>query len=147
MESSIRIYADGVFDIPHYGHFQLFKSIKQLYPNCILIIGVSGDEECKLYKRETIFTQQERVVTLEFCKYIDIILSDIPWIITSEFVDKHSIDYICHNGDPYPCGGISDIYKPWKDKGMLIHIPRTETISTTNIIERINNISKTQHQK
>lgn len=146
MDKQLIIYTDGVFDIPHYGHYKLFKYIKELYPNSFLIIGVSSDQDCKSYKNTTILTQNERVMTLESCKYIDKILTNIPWIITQEFIDKHSIDYICHDGNPYPCGDNKDIYKVWRDKGILITTPRTDTISTSNIIERIISRSKKMHQ-
>ena len=142
MKTDIRIYVDGVFDLTHYGHFALFKKIKQIYPSCILLVGVSSDEDCNKYKAKTIFTQDERIKSLSYCKYIDGIINDIPWIIDEQFVNKHSIDYICHDPLPYSYKDIDDIYKIWKNKGIFIGLNRTEEISTSDIINRI----KKQHQ-
>jgi choline-phosphate cytidylyltransferase len=142
MKTNIRIYVDGVFDLTHYGHFALFKKIKQIYPSGILLVGVSSDEDCTKNKTKTILTQDERIKSLSYCKYIDYIINDIPWIINEEFVKKNSIDYICHDPLPYLHKDTDDIYKIWKNKGMFIGLNRTEGISTSDIISRI----KKQHQ-
>jgi choline-phosphate cytidylyltransferase len=142
MKTNIRIYVDGVFDLTHYGHFALFKKIKQIYPTSILLVGVSSDEDCTRNKTKTILTHDERIKSLSYCKYIDNIINDIPWIVDEEFVKKNSIDYICHDPLPYLHKDTDDIYKIWKNKGMFIGLNRTEGISTSDIINRI----KKQHQ-
>ena len=138
----INIYVDGVFDLTHYGHFALFEKIKTVYPYSTLIIGVSSDEDCIQHKKKTILTQDERCKMISYCKYVDIILKKIPWIIDENFLEKHSIDYICHDPNAYSQNDIGDIYKKWKDKGIFIGINRLKGISTSDIVNRI----KSQHQ-
>ena len=48
------IYIDGIFDLFHFGHIELFKKCKNLFPKVILIVGVIGDKIATLYKRKPI---------------------------------------------------------------------------------------------
>ena len=136
------IYVDGVFDIFHYGHMELFRKIKLLFPNSFIIAGVSSDHDSKLYKRASILTCDERVKTLSYCKYIDKVISNIPWIIDNNFIEQHKIDYVCHDPIQYPSNDIDDVYKFCKEKGIFIGLNRTPNISTTEIIKRIKNIEE-----
>lgn len=38
-ENSVRVYADGVFDMFHYGHARFIKKVRDLFPNPYVIIG------------------------------------------------------------------------------------------------------------
>tara|TARA_B100000925_G_scaffold291103_1_gene278053 strand:- start:1930 stop:2364 length:435 start_codon:yes stop_codon:yes gene_type:complete len=131
------IYVDGVFDLVHYGHFELFKKIKVLIPNSHIIVGISKDIDNEMYKRPSILTQIEKAKTLVHSRYIDEILLDTPWIINQEFINKHNIDYVCHDPIPYSSDKKEDIYKFCKEKGIFLGINRTPLISTSNIISRI----------
>ncbi len=139
---AINIYVDGVFDLTHYGHFSLFEKIKKVYPFSKLIVGIAKDEDCILYKKRSILTQEERAKTISYCKYVDYVLTDIPWLINSEFISKHNITYICHDPRPYKTGDNKDIYKEWKDKGIFLGFNRQENISTSELVDRVKN----QHQ-
>lgn len=132
----MRIYADGVFDIFHYGHARLFEQIKKLYPDCYLIVGVCKDEDIAYYKRKPIFTWKERVESIQHCKWVDEVIEG-PWIITTDFMVKHKIDFVAHDNIPYPCESIEDVYELPKKNGQFIATHRTPSISTTDIIERI----------
>ena len=83
---------------------------------------------------------------ISYCKYVDIILKKVPWIIDEDFVEKHSIDYICHDPVAYSQNDIDDIYKKWKDKGIFIGINRLKGISTSNIVNRIKSLHQIQCQ-
>ena len=139
---TINIYVDGVFDLTHYGHFSLFEKIKKVYPFSNLIVGVSSDEDCIKYKKKTILTQDERIKTVSYCKYVDCVLKNCPWIINVEFISKHNITYICHDPRPYKSENVADIYKEWKDKGIFLGFNRQENISTSVLVDRVKN----QHQ-
>ena len=96
-----RIYVDGVFDLFHYGHIELFYKIKQLIPHSYIIVGISNDSDNEKYKTKSILTQDEKYKTIKHCKYVDHILTEIPWIINQDFINKHNINYVCHDPIPY----------------------------------------------
>jgi len=133
----IRIYLDGVFDMTHYGHFRLFKAIKDKFPNSIVIAGVAGDEDTLNLKGQTVMDEKERAEGIGHCKWVDEVVCPCPWIITQEFVDEHKIDYVAHDGNPYPSGDTGDIYDFVKKQGKFIATQRTDGISTTDLINRI----------
>jgi len=106
----LRIYLDGVFDMTHYGHFRLFKAIKDKFPNSIVIAGVAGDEDTLSLKGQTVMDETERAEGIGHCKWVDEVVCPCPWIITPEFLEQQKIDYVAHDGDPYPSSDSGDIY-------------------------------------
>jgi len=133
----LRIYLDGVFDLTHFGHYRLFKAVKDKFPNSSIIVGVSSDEETIRLKGQTLMNEQERAESIQHCKWVDEVICPCPWIVTQEFLDKHNIDYVAHDGLPYASGDDSDIYDFVKKQGRFIATQRTEGISTTDLINRI----------
>ena len=136
---SRRIYVDGIFDLFHYGHMEMFARIKKIFPTCHIIVGISKDCDTTKYKRKPILNSMERYQSIIHCKEVDEIIRDVPWIIDKAFIDKYNIDYICHDPIAYPSETTDDVYKEWKNKGIFIGINRTNNISSSNIIERIKN--------
>lgn len=114
----LRIYLDGVFDMTHFGHFRLFKSVKDKFPNSTIIVGVSGDEETIRLKGQTLMNQDERAETISHCKWVDEVVCPCPWIITQQFMDKQHIDYVAHDGLPYVSANSTDIYDFVKKQGI-----------------------------
>lgn len=57
-------------------------------------------------------------------------IEDAPWVVTDEFLDKHQIDYVCHDALPYAdTSGQSsdgDVYQHLRDKGKFLETQRTE---------------------
>ena len=43
---------------------------------------------------------------------MDEIITDAPWVITEEFINKHKIDYVTHDALPYSdaSGQSADVY-------------------------------------
>jgi choline-phosphate cytidylyltransferase len=132
-----RIYADGVFDLFHYGHMRYLKKAKSLFANVILIVGICSDEDTIIYKRKPIMSHRERIECVRHCKYVDEVIEHAPWILTDEFIDSNNIDFVVSNGTPYPCGNIDDVYEFLQKQNKLMSIPRTEEISTSSIIKRV----------
>lgn len=143
-----RIYTDGIFDLCHHGHGNVFKQIKEHFGDCVVIVGVMNDADCHKYKGITVMTNIERGKSVEFNKYVDEVIFDAPWIITSEFIREHNIDYCVHHESGNYNSGIDGHALP-KQLGIFYSINYTSGISTTDLIKRIldNNQSYTERNK
>lgn len=147
MNKTIRIYADGVFDLFHYGHAKMFEQVKKAFPNTYLMVGVCNDEDTQKYKRKPVLTWKERCESVRHCKWVDEVIYDAPWIITKEFIEKYNIDFVAHDNSPYPLAvssntHVEDVYNEVKKLGIFLATQRTRDISTTDIMTRILNNSK-----
>ncbi|KAF3123816.1 hypothetical protein TWF703_000658 [Orbilia oligospora] len=130
-DRSVRVYADGVFDLFHLGHMRQLEQAKKAFPNTYLLVGIPNDIETHKRKGLTVLTDKERAETLRHCKWVDEVIEDAPWIVTPNFLEKHAIDYVAHDDEPYAGADTDDIYKPCKEAGKFLVTQRTEGISTT----------------
>lgn len=133
----IRIYADGVFDLFHLGHMKQLEQAKKAFPNVALVCGIPSDVETHKRKGLTVLTDKQRIETLQHCKWVDEVIPNAPWCVTTEFLLEHKIDYVAHDDLPYASTDSDDIYKPIKEMGMFLTTQRTEGISTSDIITKI----------
>ncbi|KAG6312552.1 hypothetical protein E4U22_001754 [Claviceps purpurea] len=133
----VRVYADGVFDLFHLGHMRQLEQAKKTFPNTILVVGVTGDEETHMRKGLTVMSAKERAESVRHCKWVDEVIEDCPWIVTAEFLQANQLDYVAHDDLPYGADEGDDIYQPIKAAGMFLVTQRTEGVSTTGIITRI----------
>uniref|UniRef100_K3WSJ2 choline-phosphate cytidylyltransferase n=1 Tax=Globisporangium ultimum (strain ATCC 200006 / CBS 805.95 / DAOM BR144) TaxID=431595 RepID=K3WSJ2_GLOUD len=137
----LRLYADGIFDLFHFGHAKALQQCKEAYPNTYLLVGCCGDEITHKLKGRTVMTDKERYESLRHCKWVDEVVEDAPWVITDEFIEKHNIDYVCHDALPYSdaSGEASegDVYARIKAMGKFLETKRTDGISTSDLIIRI----------
>lgn len=147
LSSTHTIYIDGVYDLMHYGHMNVITKAK-ICGNC-LIVGLVTDQDCVKYKRLPILSYNERY------KYVDaylkncqinykIVVCPYPEMDVN-FIEKYHINTILcsEEYDPLFNQGTSkfyDYYKVPRDYGVKIdYIPRTQGISTSDIIDIIKN--------
>ncbi|RLN42200.1 choline-phosphate cytidylyltransferase 2-like [Panicum miliaceum] len=135
----VRVYADGIFDLFHFGHARALEQAKKLFPNTYLLVGCCNDELTYRYKGKTVMTQEERYESLRHCKWVDEVIPDAPWVLTQEFIDKHQIDYVAHDALPYAdtSGAANDVYDFVKKIGKFKETKRTDGVSTSDLIMRI----------
>lgn len=135
----VRVYADGIYDLFHFGHARSLEQAKKSFPNTHLIVGCCNDEITHKYKGKTVMTESERYESLRHCKWVDEVIPDAPWVLSEEFLDKHYIDYVAHDSLPYAdaSGAANDVYDFVKSVGKFKETQRTDGISTSDIIMRI----------
>ena len=138
-EESINIYVDGVFDLLHKGHINMFNNTKIhtekefLNKNINIIVGLVTDKDAESYKRTPILTYQERKDMLLACKYIHTVVESPPLYLSEEFIENHNIHLVFHGNDNL----FEEYYKVAIQKGIMRYIPYTQGVSTTDIICRI----------
>ncbi|KAB1200445.1 Choline-phosphate cytidylyltransferase 1 [Morella rubra] len=138
-ERPVRVYADGIYDLFHFGHARALEQAKKLLPNTYLLVGCCNDELTHKFKGKTVMNEKERYESLRHCRWVDEVIPDAPWVITKEFLDKHQIDYVAHDSLPYAdaSGAGKDVYEFVKSIGKFKETKRTDGISTSDIIMRI----------
>jgi choline-phosphate cytidylyltransferase len=133
----VRVYADGVYDLFHFGHALQLRQAKLSFPQVHLLVGCNSDEQVREHKSKCVMNHAERCEAIPHCRWVDQIVSEAPWVITPEFIEKYQIDYVAHDEAPYAGAGQSDVYQTVKDLGKFMPTRRTPGISTSELLERI----------
>ncbi|KAJ7452194.1 cholinephosphate cytidylyltransferase [Mycena galericulata] len=133
----VRVYADGVYDLFHFGHALQLRQAKLAFPSVYLLVGVNSDEQVREHKARGIMTHAERLEAARHCRWVDEIVAEAPWIIDQAFLDKYKIDYVAHDEEPYAASGHEDVYSYCKSQGKFIPTRRTPGVSTSELLERI----------
>lgn len=144
----IRIFMDGAFDMMHYGHMNAFRQGAAL--GTYLVVGVNSDESITKCKGKPVNTDEERTRMVLGCRWVNEVMFNVPYVMTEEFllnevIKKHNIDYVVHGDDPCIVDG-KDVYEVPKKIGKYKSIPRTEGISTTDIVGRMLLMDASHHQ-
>ena len=64
-------------------------------------------------------------------------LRKVRFSLKIEFLNKHQIDYVCHDDIPYVTAGVEDAYALCKQLGRFKATERTKGVSTTDIVGKI----------
>ena len=130
----IRVYVDMVADLFHYGHVNFLRQARK--HGDYLLVGVHADETVMSYKRRPIFSMEERVASVEGCRYVDEVIPNAPLTIDRAWIERHDIDLILH-GDDFSSEMEELYYKTPIEMGIYRSVGYTPEISTTKIIARI----------
>jgi cytidyltransferase-like protein len=130
----IRVYVDMVADLFHYGHVNFLRQART--HGDYLLVGVHADETVMSYKRPPIFSMEERVASVEGCRYVDEVIPNAPLTIDRVWIEQHNIDLIVH-GDDISSETEGVWYKIPIEMGIYRSVGYTLEISTTEIIARI----------
>jgi ethanolamine-phosphate cytidylyltransferase len=82
---------------------------------------------------------------------VDEVVPRTPYVMTPAYLDwiieTYKIDYVVHGDDPCIGPDGRDVYEDVKNRGMFKTIPRTEGVSTTEIVGRMLLMSTHHHLK
>ena len=130
----IRVYADMVADLFHYGHVEFLKKARTFGDQ--LLVGVHADDTVESYKRRPILTMEERVASVAGCRYVDEVLPNAPLIVDRLWIVEHDIHIVVH-GDDSSQEQLERMYRMPIEMGIFRTVPFTQGISTTEILRRI----------
>ncbi|KIR69333.1 choline-phosphate cytidylyltransferase [Cryptococcus bacillisporus CA1873] len=133
----VRVYADGVYDLFHFGHALQLRQAKLSFSQVHLMVGVCSDVLCAQHKSAPAMTHAERCEAVRHCRWADEVIPDAPWVVDQAFLDKYQIDYIAHDEEVYPSKNHEDVYAFAKKEGRFVPTRRTPAISTSDLLERI----------
>eukprot|EP00296_Roombia_truncata_P000089 JP435748.1.p1 GENE.JP435748.1~~JP435748.1.p1 ORF type:complete len:437 (-),score=102.38 JP435748.1:241-1521(-) len=138
-QKPVRIWLDGVFDLMHFGHANAFRQARALGTE--LIVGVNSDAEVIANKGPPVYNEQERMICVKACKWVDQVVADVPYVMNEAYLDmifeKYDVDYVVHGDDPCLTADGQDVYASAKARDKFKFIKRTEGVSTTDIVGRM----------
>lgn len=128
----MKVITFGTFDLFHIGHLNMIK--KCLDYGDELFVGISTDEfNFTKKQRYPIINQSERLKIINNIKGVTGCFFEESLELKREYIKKYNAD-IFIIGDDWK-GKFDDL----NDICQVIYLPRTENISTTNLIEKIQN--------
>ncbi len=138
------VFVDGIFDLAHYGHQQVIqnainegvKFFQTVPENIRVIVGVSGtDEEIANYKRPSVYSIAEKMRQMSGFKGVHKVVNS-AMVTTRAFMQEHCIDLVVAGSDYADLERARKYYADAIDMERFVTFPRTEGISTSDIMRR-----------
>jgi glycerol-3-phosphate cytidylyltransferase len=118
----------GTFDLCHVGHIRLLKRASEIGDK--LIVGISSDNlNIKKKRRSPIYSQNERIEIISSLQFVDEVFIEESLELKEEYIKNYNANVLVMGDDwegkfdNMPCD--------------VIYLPRTPSISTTELIEKI----------
>lgn len=131
-------YAAGSFDIFHSGHVDFLEQISK--QSDYLIVGLYSDRIAKQLRgsKYPIMNLQERILSLLACRYVDEVVMEVPYKLTTEFLEHFNISTVFHgkttvNKDENG----QDPHLEVKKLGIYVEIETKDKLTTEAIVKRI----------
>eukprot|EP00727_Mastigamoeba_balamuthi_P006743 m51a1_g269 putative ethanolamine-phosphate cytidylyltransferase (335) ;mRNA; r:245271-246922 len=143
----LRIWLDGCFDMMHWGHANVLRQARLAVGEpCHLLLGIHSDAEIQRAKGPCIMHERERYEAARACKWVDEVVEDVPYSPTVEILTKHKVDLVIHGDDVAVDANGKNAYADIIDAGVRFKtVPRTDGVSTTDLIERMLHPEKKGH--
>ncbi|MBM9614400.1 adenylyltransferase/cytidyltransferase family protein [Desulfobulbus rhabdoformis] len=125
-----RVITFGTFDVFHLGHLRILQRAKEM--GDYLIVGMSTDHLNFSKKgKYPVYSEEERMEIIKSIRYVDEVFYEESLERKGEYLKKYRADILVM-GDDWK--GKFDVYS---SLCQVIYLPRTPSISTTQIIEKI----------
>lgn len=123
-----KVITFGTFDVFHVGHVNILKRAAAL--GDYLIVGVSSDAlNVKKKQRSPVYCQQDRVAIISSLKFVDEVFIEESLEKKQQYIEQKGAKVLVMGDDWL---GRFDWVKPVCE---VVYLPRTPSISTTEIIE------------
>ena len=142
------IFTNGCFDILHRGHIELFKFCRSQHAYKQVVVGVNSDKSIRELKGpdRPIMLEEDRIAVLLAIQWIDyVVIFDTKSVLPVIKATKPSFLIKGGNYNTKPCAVADQIVgQKFVESygGHAVTAPMVEGVSSTNIIERINNVNK-----
>ncbi len=130
---SRRVITFGTFDVFHIGHVNILERAKK--EGDYLIVGISSDAlNFSKKQRYPIYPQDQRMKIISSLRFVDEVFFEESLELKAQYI-KDSNANVLVMGDDW--AGKFDEMKEYCD---VVYLPRTPSISTTEIIEVVKNL-------
>ena len=123
-----RVITFGTFDVFHIGHINILERARK--QGGFLVVGVSSDRlNFSKKQRYPVYPQAQRVKILESLKFVDEVFIEESLDLKAEYIKQYGAEVLVM-GDDW-MGRFDDMKKHCE----VVYLPRTPSISTSEIIE------------
>ena len=123
-----RVITFGTFDVFHVGHINILE--RAASHGDYLIVGISSDElNFSKKNRFPIYSQEDRIKIISSMKFVDEVFVEESLEMKLDYIKMYNANVLVMGDD---WSGKFDWVKPACE---VIYLPRTPSISTTEIIE------------
>jgi glycerol-3-phosphate cytidylyltransferase len=125
-----RVITFGTFDIFHIGHLRILERAKSL--GDYLIVGVSSDQmNYDKKQRYPVYPQKERMDIIAALKCVDEVFLEESLALKGQYIQTYRADVLTMGHD---WEGRFDEFRSLCE---VVYFPRTEGVSTTQIIDHV----------
>lgn len=128
-----RILTVGVFDLLHFGHFELFRRAKELAgENGRLVVAIQDDDVVTKYKPQAklVYDWETRAKMIRALRYVDEV---VHYRDIDESIKQIDFDVFAIGGDQVHAGFQRAVRWCEENGREVIRLSRTEGISTTQL--------------
>ena len=126
----MRVITFGTFDVFHIGHLRILERARQF--GDYLLVGVSTDHFTLAKKqRNPVYTQDERCEIIQALRCVDEVFVEESLELKRHYIQHYRADVLVM-GDDW-----AGRFDEFRDICRVEYLPRTPSISTTVVIEKI----------
>ena len=129
----------GTFDLLHIGHINMLERLRALGDR--LIVGVSTDEFNAIKGKNSLYSYDDRAKIVGALRCVDEIIPENDWQQKRTDIEKYSVDIFGIGADWQ--GNFDELSAQCE----VVYLPRTPSISTTNLKKILSKIDDTSIKK
>lgn len=136
------LYTGGTFDLFHYGHVNFLEHCAKISKE--VVVSLNTDEFVSQYKRKPILSYEERKRSLLGCQYVDRVIANVGGSDSKPAIMSVKPNIIAIGDDWARKDYMKQMNftQEWLSTNdiLLVYLPYTKEISTSEIIGRINKL-------